>query len=270
MKKILSPAKVNLGLWILGKRSDGYHEIVTLFHAIDLCDEITIKEGPFDVQTNTGIPREENLVYRALLEFGKRTGHEPEVSVFIRKNIPEGSGLGGGSSNVAAVLRAVNEILGSPLDVDELKEIAGLISSDAPFFFEGGTAIGRGRGEIVEKVEPIDLTITLLIPPVRSSTREVYSKVKEEHFSRVDIDKVIEAVKEGRFEVLENKLGELACEIYPEIGEVVRFLRFLGMKPLVSGSGSAVFYIGSKTPEVEKGAKLRGWRVFEVKSWPGV
>ena len=270
MKRVLSPAKVNLGLWILGKRSDGYHEILTLFHAIDLCDEITIKEGPLDVRTSTGIPMEENLVYRALLELRRRVGREPEVSVFIQKRIPEGSGLGGGSSNVAVVLKAVNEMLGKPLDTEELREIAGLVSSDAPFFFEGGTAIGRGRGEIIEKVEPLDLRITLVIPPVKASTKEVYSSLREEHFSSVDMDRIIEALREGRFDTLENRLGELACEIYPEIGEVVRFLRFLGLKPLVSGSGSAVFYIGKPSPELVRGARLRGWRVVETKSWPGV
>ena len=270
MKRVLSPAKVNLGLWILGKRPDRYHEIITLFHAIDLCDEITIREGPLDVQTSTGIPREENLVYKALLEFGRRTGNTPEVSVFIQKRIPEGSGLGGGSSNVATVLKAINEILEEPLDTEELMEIAGAVSSDAPFFFEGGTAVGRGRGEIIEKVEPLDLEITLVIPPVRSSTREVYSMVREEHLSSGDIDKVLEAVKEGNLDIVENKLGELACEIYPEIGEVVRFLRFLGLKPLVSGSGSAVFYIGKPSPELVRGATLRGWRVVETKSWLGV
>ncbi len=270
MRRVLAPAKVNLGLWILGKRPDGYHEILTIFHSVDLCDEITIKEGPLDVQTSTGIPREENLVYRALLEFGRRIGKMPEVSVFIHKNIPEGSGLGGGSSNVAVVLKAVNEMMGEPLDTEELKEIAGLISSDAPFFFECGTAVGRGRGELIEKVEALNLTVTLVIPPVKSSTKAVYSNVKEDHFSSMDIKKVLEALKEGSFDLLENKLGELACEMYPEIGEVVRFLRFLGLKPLVSGSGSAVFYIGSSSPELERGARLRGWRVVEVKSWPGV
>jgi len=270
VKKILSPAKVNLGLWILGKRPDGYHEILTIFHAVDLCDEIAIREGPFDVQTSTGIPKEENLVYRALLEFGRRVGYEPEVSVFIQKRIPEGSGLGGGSSNVAAVLKAVNDMLGNPLDLEELIEIAGLVSSDAPFFFGSGTAVGRGRGEIIEKVEPLDLKITLVIPQVRSSTKEVYSRVREEHLSEVDIYEVLNALREGRFDVMENRLGELACELYPEIGEVVRFLDYLGFKPLVSGSGSAVFYIGRSTPELEKGARLRGWRVIEVKSWPGV
>lgn len=254
----------------MGKRPDGFHEILTLFHAIDLCDEIVIKEGPLDVRTSTGIPMEENLVYKALLEFGRRSGEQIEFSVFIHKRIPEGSGLGGGSSNVAAVLKAVNELLGNPLEQEELVEIAGKVSSDAPFFFWGGTALGRGRGEVIERLEPLELKITLILPSVKSSTREVYSRVREEHFSRVDVEKFLEALKEGRFEVLENRLGELASEIYPEVGEVVRFFRFLGLKPLVSGSGSAVFYIGDPPPELVKGARLRGWRVVETKSWLGV
>ncbi|MDQ7082717.1 MAG: hypothetical protein Q9N34_07000 [Aquificota bacterium] len=81
---------------------------------------------------------------------------------------------------------------------------------------------------------------------------------------------VLEMLREGRYEALENRLGEIACEMYPEIGEAVRFLEHLGLKALVSGSGSAVFYIGSITPEVETGARLRGWKVFETKSWLGV
>jgi len=269
--KVLSPAKINLGLWILGKRSDGYHEILTVFHAIDLCDEIYIRKGTFDVQTSTGIPREKNLVYRALLEFQRRTGRDIGFSIFIQKNIPEGAGLGGGSSNVASVLKKINELMGNPLKEEELKDIAGKVSSDAPFFFLGKTAIGRGRGEILEEIEPLDLNITLVIPNTRSSTRKVYSAVGEKHISPgAQIEKILEALKEGKYDLLENKLGDLACEMYPEIGEVVRFIEHFGFKPLVSGSGSAVFYIGKPTPELEKGAKLRGWRIIEAKSWLGV
>ncbi len=271
MVKILSPAKVNLGLWILGKRPDGYHEILTVFHVIDLCDEVYIKEGPLDVQTNTGIPKEENLVYRALLEFGRRIGEEPGFSVFIQKNIPESAGLGGGSSNVATVLKEVNRLMGYPLGEEELRDIALSVSSDAPLFFTKGTAIGRGRGEILEEIEPFNFEITLVVPSVRSSTRRVYSAVREEHFScDICVEKILEAIREGKFELLENKLGEIACELYPEIGEVVRFLQHLGFKPLVSGSGSAVFYIGSPTPELEWGARLRGWKVLRARSWLGV
>ncbi|RLJ69790.1 4-diphosphocytidyl-2-C-methyl-D-erythritol kinase [Hydrogenivirga caldilitoris] len=271
LAKVSSPAKINLGLWILGKRSDGYHDILTLYHAIDLCDEVRIEEGPFRVETSTGIPMEENLVYRALAEFERRVGREIELSVFINKNIPEGAGLGGGSSNVATVLKEVNRLMGELLGEDELMEIAGIISSDAPFFFRGGTQIGRGRGEILEEIEPIELDVTLLIPSVKASTRKVYSLVREEDLTpQMSPEKLVSLIREGRYELLENKLGEIACSLYPEIGEAVRFVEHLGFKALVSGSGSAVFYIGKPTPELETGARLRGWKVVKAKSWLGV
>ncbi len=265
-----SPAKVNLGLWVLGKRSDGYHDILTLFHAIDLCDEILVEEGPFRVETNTGIPMEENLVYRALVEFQRRTGREVEYRVYISKKIPEGSGLGGGSSNVATVLKEINRLEGDLLPEEEISEIAGSVSSDAPFFVKGGTQLGAGRGDVLRELENLELDITLVIPRVKASTPEVYSRLREEHFTDVNPEEVISMVMEGRYELLENKLGELACEVYPEIGEVVRFIEHLGFKALVSGSGSAVFYIGKPTKELVAGARLRGWSVFETKSWLGV
>ncbi len=269
--KLLSPAKVNLGLWIKGKRPDGYHEILTVFHTIDLCDEVFIKEGPLRVETSTGIPMEENLVYKALLEFERTTGKPVEFSVFISKRIPEGAGLGGGSSNVAVVLKKVNELLGNPLSCEELSQIAGLVSSDAPFFLRGGTALGEGRGEKITPLDHLTLDITLVIPRVRCLTREVYSKVSQEDFRpEITSQEVLSLIKEGKFDMLENRLGDIACELYPEVGEVVRFLDHIGHKPLVSGSGSAVFYIGKPSPELERGARLRGWRVIETKSWLGV
>ncbi len=272
-EKILSPAKLNLGLWILGKRPDGYHEILTIFQTVDLFDEIYISEGPLRVETNTGIPQEENLVYKALLKYSEITGEKVEFSIFINKRIPAGSGLGGGSSNVAFVLKKINELTGNPLSTEELKKIAGSVSSDAPFFFECGTAIGRGRGEIIEKVENLNLSFTLIIPEVSSSTKRVYSAVTENDYEDVDIYKVLEELRRGNYGVLKNRLGEIACEIYPEIGEVGRFLKDLGYEPLVTGSGSGVFYINRNreepSPEVERGALLRGWRVYRVRSWPG-
>lgn len=269
--KILSPAKVNLGLWILGKRPDGYHEILTVYHTVNLLDEIVIREGPFGVWTSTGIPPEENLVYRGIVEFGRVIGGVPDVSVFIRKRIPAGAGLGGGSSNLALTLLRLNELLGKPLKREELAELVGSLSSDAPFFLRGGTALGRGRGEILTEIDPLRLKITLILPRTSASTAEVYRRVREEHITpEVDPESVVAALREGRFEILRNTLGELACEVYPEIGEVVRFLRSLGFKPLVSGSGSGVFYIGEPSAQVRLGARLRGWRVLELASWLGV
>ncbi len=267
----LSPAKINLGLWLKDKRPDGFHEILTLFHTIDLCDEIYIKEGPLRVSTSSGIPQEENLVYKALIEFWRATGIFPEVSIHIIKRIPEGAGLGGGSSNVAVCLKAVNDMTGRPLNLEELAQLAGKISSDAPFFILGGTAVGEGRGEKLTPLTHLELEVTLIIPRVKCSTKKVYSQVKVEDL-RKDITReyVIKLVQDGSLDRLENRLGDIACNLYPEVGEVVRFLRYLGYKPLVSGSGSAVFYIGVPSPEVELGARLRGWRVIRARSWLGV
>ncbi|MFN3264081.1 MAG: 4-diphosphocytidyl-2C-methyl-D-erythritol kinase, partial [Aquificaceae bacterium] len=131
MLRLLSPAKVNLGLWLLGKRADGYHEVFTIYQAVDLFDEVLIEEGPLSVETSTGIPMEQNLVYKALRVMEGLLGKEISLRIFIQKNIPEGGGLGGGSSNVATVLRAVNELMGNPLSEEELYLIAGRISSDA-------------------------------------------------------------------------------------------------------------------------------------------
>ena len=270
MLKILSPAKVNLGLWIKGKRTDGYHEILTVFHTIDLCDEIILREGPLKVETSNGIPQEENLVYRALIEYRKVTGLDVEFSIYINKRIPVGAGLGGGSSNAAVVLREVNNLLGNPLSTQELSEILAQISSDSPFFLMGGTALGKGKGEVLRPLPHPQLTITLVIPEVISNTALVYSALRETDFGVPEEKDLIDAIERGDFAFLENPLGRRAMEIYPQIGEVYRFLEFAGIKPLVSGSGSAVFYIGKADQKVVAGARSRGWKVFEVKSGPGV
>ncbi|SNZ12033.1 4-diphosphocytidyl-2-C-methyl-D-erythritol kinase [Hydrogenobacter hydrogenophilus] len=269
--KLLSPAKVNLGLWLLGKRDDGYHEIFTIYHTVSLFDEVFIKEGPLKVETSNNIPQEENLVYKALRLMERRLGKELEFSVYIHKNIPQGAGLGGGSSNCALVLKAINSLLGEPLSIEELKEIAQSVSSDAVFFLYGGTAVGRGRGEAVEPIRHVDLKITLIYPNLQVSTRRVYSMVSHTSLTpNLDSDKIIQSVLEGRFEVLENRLGELAMELFPEMREVYRFVEYLGYRPMISGSGSCIFYIGEASQEVKKGALLRGWKLYQVRSYDGV
>ena len=268
--RAFSPAKLNLGLWVEGKREDGFHDIFTIFHAVDLCDEIFIEEGSFRVETSDRIPQEENLVYRGLVDFMKESGIELDLRVFIHKRIPQGAGLGGGSSNLATVLREVNKLVGEPLTADELRGIALRHSSDAPFFFNPSTAIARGRGEILRYVDIEPMEFTLLIPQTSSSTSRVYSALREEHFYPADESAVLEAVRKGDLGSLRNVLGEVAMDIYPEIGEALRFLEFCGHKPLVSGTGSAVFYIGKPNEFVLKGARARGWKVYHLRSWHGV
>ncbi|RUM30583.1 MAG: 4-(cytidine 5'-diphospho)-2-C-methyl-D-erythritol kinase [Aquifex sp.] len=266
MIKLLSPAKINLGLWVLGKRPDGYHEIITLYREIPFYDEIYLKEGILRVETNIGIPQEENLVYKGLREFERRTGIEVNYSVFIQKNVPPGAGLGGGSSNLAIVLKKVNELFGFPLSEEELKELVGSISADAPFFLLGKSAIGKGKGEILEPVEmKITGKITLVIPSVSSSTGKVYSSLREEDFVTLEYaEEKIKRVISGGVEEIENVLGEIARELYPEINEVYRFIEHLGFKPFVSGSGSTVYFFGEAPEELKKAGRMRNWKVVEI------
>ena len=266
MIKILSPAKINLGLWILGKRPDGYHELITLYREIPLYDEIYIKEGILRVDTSINIPQEENIVYKGLKEFERITGLPVEFSIFIQKNIPIGAGLGGGSSNLANVIKKVNELLGNPLSGEELIVFLGSISADAPFFLKGGSAIGRGIGELIEPVEiKLKGKLTLIIPNVQSSTARIYGAVSPEHYvSREYAEERVREVIEGNIEALENVLGEIAKEIYPEIREVVRFVEHFGFKPFITGSGSGVFFFGEAPEEMKRGAKGRFWKVIEL------
>jgi 4-diphosphocytidyl-2-C-methyl-D-erythritol kinase len=265
-----SPAKINLGLWVLSKRKDGYHNIITILDKVTLCDEILIKEGPFTVKTNLNIPESENLVFKALVEFSKMAKIKLNYSVFIKKNIPPGSGLGGGSSNLATVLQKINELSGNPLGKADLKSIAGSLSSDAPFFLMNGPALAKGRGEMLKSIKLPPLTYTIVIPRVRSSTKLIYSMVNQQHYTRITEREVEEIVQNREFHKLKNVLGEIAAQQHPEIREVLEFLERRGYKPLVSGTGSAVFYIGDPDPEVEAGARARGWKVINVKSWLGV
>ena len=234
------------------------------------CDEIEIEEGEFEVRTDTDLPQEENLVFKALKEFENILGKRLNLRVFIRKRIPMGAGLGGGSSNVAITIRSVNDLLGNPLSQEDLHNIALKVSSDAPFFLTGGTALGSGRGEKLKSLPHPKLTFTILLPQVHSSTKAVYSAVEDRDMGGMNEEDLVKIVSEGRFEKLENRLGEVACRVYPEIGEVVDSLRGMGIKSLVSGSGSAVFYIGDPFPEVEEEARVRGWKVIRTQSWLGV
>lgn len=268
---LLSPAKLNLGLWILDKRPDGYHDIFTVFHTVDLCDEITIEEGPKRVETNNSIPQEQNLVYRALNLLEKRLAREVHFSVYINKKIPIGGGLGGGSSNVATVLRAVNNLLGNPLPFEDLLDIAGSVSSDAPFFFYGGTAVATNRGDTIKPIKHINLNFTIVCPSFAVSSKKVYSMVTKEQLTKhIDIDKIINCIHRREFEVLENTLGDISAKAFPQVGEVVRFLSYMGYKPLVTGSGSCVYVIGEVSKDVHKAIQLRRWSLYKVKSWHGV
>jgi 4-diphosphocytidyl-2-C-methyl-D-erythritol kinase len=172
-------AKVNLSLRVLGRRQDGYHDIVTHFQSIALHDTLTIEPGARHVRLTCSDPDlptgEENLVTRAAHLFMKNTGISSGVSMHLDKRIPVAAGLGGGSSNAAATLSALNELYGEPLSQEELAALALELGSDVPYFLVGGFALGRGRGELLEQLpEQPPMRLLLVSPPFSIRAADAY------------------------------------------------------------------------------------------------
>ncbi len=271
MKTIYSPAKINLGLWVLNKRLDGYHEILTYFHTLDLSDRITISKAPkLTVETTSPmVPQgEENIVYKALKKFEEWTGIEPNYRVYIEKNIPVGGGLGGGSSNAAAVLKAVNEMEGNPLNEEELFQLASTVGADVPFFLKGGFAKAEGIGEKLTFFEErLNKEVFIIYPNMPVSTEEIYQGVTEKDLTKKEEIPIIDSLLGNVDEFLnnmENMLGKIVEEKYPVVKEIVNTLEYLGYKPFISGSGSSVFAFGEPDQKVEVICKTKGWRLIKT------
>ena len=179
---LAAPAKINLSLRILGKRADGFHELETLMVPLRLADEIEITHGTGhgirltcnDPDLSTG---PENLCVKAAEAFFQATGLKHGVAIALLKKIPYGAGLGGGSSDAAAVLCGINKLFDAPLVTEELDQIAATLGSDVPFFLHEGPAWCRGRGEILEAAAPLpDRTLLLIKPPFPVETAWAYKR----------------------------------------------------------------------------------------------
>jgi len=165
-----APAKVNLTLRVLGRRADGFHEIETLMAPITLADRLEINmRADRDICltcTDSSVPSDaSNLAYKAAVAFAKHRGLEFGVDIHIEKNIPHGAGLGGGSSDAAAVFVALDRLLATKMPTEELERVAATIGSDIPFFIRSQPAICRGRGEIIEPFKGLPPADILLVKP---------------------------------------------------------------------------------------------------------
>lgn len=180
-------AKINLGLRVLGKRLDGYHEIETLFQSIDLHDTLTLEpsENPeirLEIASAWTLPPgRENLVYRAAELLLSHFGTSQGVRILLDKRIPVGAGLGGGSSDAAATIVGLHKLLRLGLTKTELHELALQLGSDVPYFLGGGLCRGRGRGELLEKLSErfTEHSFVLVMPSSALSTAEVYRQYDE-------------------------------------------------------------------------------------------
>ena len=250
--EIKSNAKLNFLLLVHGRRGDGYHEITTLYVPIDLHDTLYITAEPGDgIMVACGdplVPRDlDNLAGRAAELVLSKLGLRAAVDITIEKRIPVGAGLAGGSSNAAAVLKALPWALGRHLGDDETLALAAELGSDVPFFLAERWAFGRGRGEVLEPVAGVrGVEFVLAAPPEPVSTPAVYGELKPDEYCADDFDPVAVARAFGEGpeawrEYFRNDLMAPAERLYPRITLLKDTLTEMGYGPALSGSGGAVF-----------------------------
>jgi 4-diphosphocytidyl-2-C-methyl-D-erythritol kinase len=250
----LSPAKINLFLRVLGRRPDGYHEIRSLIQPVSLFDELSIEvldgdstRGSIEVTTDsTEAPGGAgNLAHRAAAELVKAAGVKKNIRIHIKKKIPVGAGLGGGSSDAATVLMALNDLLKAGLSERGLMELAAALGSDVPFFILKGAAIAEGRGELLRRVEVPPYSYVLVNPGFAVQTAWVYNnlsltKTGEDNNLSYSDESFRDIVKLK--DSLANDLETVTVEHYPEILALKDVLVKNGASvSLMSGSGPTVF-----------------------------
>lgn len=243
-----SHAKINLGLEVLGKRGDGYHDLATVMQAVSLHDVLTIAAaGRLEVESaSLGVGPEGNLVWRAAEALRQSTGCKGHARISLSKSIPIRAGLGGGSSNAACTLLGLNRFWGTDLGLPDLKALAEGLGSDVPYFLKGGTALVQGRGERVEPIEePPSQTVVLGMPPAGLGTADVYRELRlEEHSDGTAVRRLAAALGRGRLDytAMRNTLAGPALRLCPEIQKALDILADRGAAAsMVSGSGSACF-----------------------------
>jgi len=258
--EVLAPAKLNLFLEVLGLREDGYHEIVTVTQTVSLFDSIRLTENAAEIElacSGLDVPGgSENLAWRAAEVMSRQDSGRRGVSIKLEKRIPIGAGLGGGSSDAAAVLKGLNELWSLELSIGELEGLAAGLGSDVALFIRGGTAICRGKGE---KIEPVRfkhvLHYVVAMPEFGTSTKEVYRKVKSYLTPNVkNVRFLLEQFENAGGpgfaanigSALFNRLEEVVCASYPRLARLKKRLTDLGCAgALVTGSGSCVYGIAA-------------------------
>jgi 4-diphosphocytidyl-2-C-methyl-D-erythritol kinase len=266
---IIAPAKLNLYLKVLDRRPDGFHNLDSVFLAVDFCDKIhflSIDKHKFsDILMNwtygninpENIPKEKNIIFKALSLFSEKIGFDHGFKIFVDKRIPIGSGLGGGSSDAASTLLALNKLAGFPLTRNELLELAGILGSDVPFFiYETQAARVKGRGEFITPLEAPYRFFVLVNPGISSNTTAAYKILDE--YRKKNCDK-----KKG----FSNDF--LSCFDGPEksvYNTIIFGLQQLGADfANLSGTGSTCFGAFIKEEDARKAADvLRAkWKFVE-------
>ena len=249
-----SHAKINLGLQVLNKREDGYHNLHSLFMEINLADELSFKEasGLNLCIEGADLPLDENnLITKAYrLIRSKFEDVQSEYSIHLKKTIPIGGGLGGGSSNAATVLTTLNQLWELYLTEDELENMSKSLGADVPFFIRGGIQLIEGVGNILSPIDPSpmkDLKFILIVPPIHISTPWAYGALNKTLQPYITFPKFSPLSKPMNWELFDNDFERVIFEAYPEIGKIKVNLQKAGaLYSGLSGSGSTVFGVFDK------------------------
>ncbi len=290
--RVTAPAKINLSLHVLGKRGDGFHEIRTVFQALDLGDEVEVGRGGEGIELQVlgpdlG-PTEDNLAYRAADAFLRASGERRGARVVLKKRVPAGAGLGGGSSDAAAVLRALARESSLPADPALLMRIGATLGSDVPFFL-GDSPLARalGRGEVLEPLPPLpEGHLVLALPPIHVATAEAYAALGRP--SLTDRSGDPSQASEGGWVdtmpgtwddvvgLLHNDFEVVVAGRYPEVRRSLDALREAGALGVsLSGSGAGCFGVFANRAEASDAADTLtlevGWPFLAVRTltrWP--
>ena len=282
----LAPAKINWTLEALGRRPDGYHEVRTVLQAVDLCDRARVSPatelelvltGPVGQvgPPLAGVPLSENLAYRAAALLRDQAGG-PALGAHIEleKAIPAGAGLGGGSSDAAAILRVLNLFWGLGLSLRDLARLGAQLGADVPFFLFGGTALGRGRGDEVTPLPDVASQRFLLVVPACGPARKtaaMYANLRTEHFSGGEAsERLAAAISRGvapSDDDIFNTFERIAVEVLPEAAAAVERCQALGLRPHLAGSGPAQFVLlrpDAESAPLREALSTAGFDVFEA------
>ena len=262
--KLKAYAKINLGLDVVRKREDGYHEVRMIMQTIGLYDKVSIlRTNNTSITVKTNLPYlptdENNLVYKAAALIKKNYGITQGVHIILDKKIPVAAGLAGGSSDAAAVLYGLNRLFHLNLSKEELSQLGLQLGADVPYCLLRGTALSEGIGEILTPVPPFPSCHILIVKPgINVSTKHVYEHLKlEEDTLHPNIDAILAAINKKDLKAAVSHFGNVLESVtikeYPVIGQIKEELTAFGaIVAMMSGSGPTVFGLFDRREKAEK------------------
>ena len=259
-------AKINLGLDVVRRLPNGYHEVRMIMQTVGICDVLTFRKAASGIQLvvdNEELPTDgNNLICKAAKLLLESAGIEGGVSITLEKHIPIAAGMAGGSTDAAAALLGINELYEIGYDVDKLEELGVKIGADVPYCIQGGTALAEGIGEVLSPLAtPPTCHLVIAKPDINVSTKFVYENLRANELeSHPDIDGMIEGLEKGDLKAITDRLANVLETVtvpaYPIIDEIKQTMLDAGAEgALMSGSGPTVFGIFTELEKAKQAAK---------------